>query len=90
VEIIAATSEFELNSGLEVYPNPTNDYLNVQLSDSRLKATTLSVFDMTGREVLRKPFTQRLDVSTLTAGNYILAVNTNEGVLREKLVISNH
>lgn len=91
-EIPVEVSVFEmeaLTKRLKLYPNPTNGYLNVQLSDSRLKATTLSVFDMTSREVLRKPFTQRLDVSGLSAGNYVLAVYTNEGVLREKLVVSN-
>ena len=87
VEIVASNSEIVIDDKVELFPNPTTGLLNVRLSDNRLKATGLSVVDITGREVLRRPFAQQLDISGLSAGNYILSVFTDNGVLREKVVV---
>jgi len=87
VEIMASNSEIDIDDKVEIYPNPTTGLLNLRLSDNRLKATGVSVVDITGREVLRKAFTHQLDISELSAGNYILSVFTDKGVLREKVVV---
>lgn len=71
---------------LQVYPNPTTNQLNIKLFTSQ-KATAIGMLDMLGRELLHRPFATQLDVSHLPAGNYVLAVYTEGGVLRQKVVI---
>lgn len=71
---------------LTVYPNPATNQLNINLS-ANASAISIEIVDMLGKEVLHQPYTTQLDVSGLPAGNYVLAVYTEDGVLREKLVV---
>mgnify|MGYP000692907974 CR=1 FL=1 len=71
---------------LKVYPNPTTSQLNINLSPNQ-RATAIGMFDLLGREVLHQPFATQVDVSQLPAGNYILEVQTAEGVLRKRVVV---
>lgn len=77
----------EEHPNLLVYPNPTTSQLNIKLSPNQ-KATAIGMVDMLGKEVLRQPFATQLNVSHLPAGYYVLAVYTENGVLREKVVIA--
>jgi streptogramin lyase len=60
-----------------VYPNPATDYLVIENSKVDLK--TIQLFDMTGREVQNFKASDSKDnkiiLSNLTSGNYILKVN---------------
>lgn len=71
----------------EAYPNPTTNFININLSANQ-KPAAIGMLDMLGREVLRQPFAPQIDLSSLLAGNYVLAVYTEDGVLRKRVVIS--
>ena len=55
--------------GFSVYPNPTNDLLNVTLPPGTI---TLLVLDVLGREVLREKASATVGVETLLPGSYVL------------------
>jgi PA14 domain/Secretion system C-terminal sorting domain/PKD domain/Bacterial Ig-like domain (group 2) len=62
-------------------PNPTNDYLDVDLSLSENQRVTLTVVDAWGREVQALTLdkvgkTQRIDVNNLPTGLYLLHIRT--------------
>lgn len=58
--------------GLEIYPNPVHNELYM-VSAEDLTGSIVSVYDMTGRQVLNtKPVSNRIDVSRLASGTYTL------------------
>lgn len=72
-----STSENLLSQNMQVYPNPTSDYLNIK---GAKKVSEIKVFDVSGRVVLSSDKAeQRLDVSQLTKGAYILNLKNADG-----------
>ena len=59
---------------LTVYPNPVSDVLHIDGADGE----TVSVFDATGRLVMREAYSGRLDVSGLPKGVYAVGVGTRK------------
>ena len=61
-------------AGIQVYPNPANNTLNVQL-ENYVTTGALTLFDMNGKIVLLQAAngnSAQINLSQLTAGNYIL------------------
>ena len=42
------------NSGMNVYPNPTNDFVHVEMNDVDVTEATLTILDVAGRIVFEK------------------------------------
>ena len=56
-----------------MWPNPASDYINLDCSDLALSRTAfVAVIDLQGREMMRVPYSSRLDVSGLKQGIYTL------------------
>lgn len=73
-----ATGIFDKNLyGLEVYPNPTVDFLNIK---SDVEVEFVSVFSFTGKEVMKVPApVSKIDVNSLQKGMYLLQINFADG-----------
>jgi hypothetical protein len=62
-----------VENDLGIYPNPTNDMLNIKTS---IKIESLKLFDPEGRLIQTFPATARqIDVRNLSRGIYILSIN---------------
>ena len=59
---------------ISIYPNPSSKYINVNF-DSELEAV---VYDILGKQVMREFITDKLDISCLEKGTYIL--NLSDGI----------
>jgi len=58
---------------ISVWPNPATDFLNVSCSDPLLSGSLyLTVMDMSGRQLMKVPFNERIDISSLHEGIYII------------------
>jgi uncharacterized repeat protein (TIGR01451 family) len=80
-------------NGLLIYPNPTSNMLNITFTDNRIQPNGVTIYDLMGREVLvvRYPSSASgyvVDVSSLSAGNYVVVVSSEQGMFREKVVIA--
>ena len=63
---------------INIWPNPATDYLNVTTGDLQLSGLTYaSVVDMYGRVLIKVPFSERIDISSLHDGIYTLITNIN-------------
>jgi hypothetical protein len=74
----------ELAQGIQLFPNPANDVLNIQSSAALVGEYTL--YDASGREVLRGVFTgalTKIDVRNIAPGTYTLQA----AELMERLVV---
>ena len=76
---------------INVYPNPTNEMLNVRI-EKNVSSGTLALYDMNGRILLSQPvngnFTQ-IDLSSFVTGTYILLLIENGTVNERVRVIKN-
>ncbi|RKE98502.1 lamin tail domain-containing protein [Ichthyenterobacterium magnum] len=81
-----SVTQFEAGS-FSVYPNPTNTgFVNIRTNNN--EAISVSVFDILGKEVVNQTVSNnRLNVSTLNAGVYIMKISQNETSITKKLVI---
>ena len=75
--VIAANDEMELAAGMEVFPNPTNGFVNIR--GQGMKSATL--IDLAGRSILKTDLhacvgTQRMDLPLVPAGIYLLRIES--------------
>ena len=86
IGISSAALQAELESGsISILPNPVTNELTVRGAAD----ATVNVYDMGGRTVLTQLIsgaTETLDVSGLTAGMYIVELQTADGNLSKKIV----
>lgn len=81
--------EEEEQISFSVYPNPTNGILRINTSS---EIATLSLIDLSGKELVRLENVAELDLRNynLTTGIYLIQMNTIEGqVLQQKLIYKN-
>lgn len=87
-----SVSELTSEAG-SVFPNPTNDLLNIALRSSNTPGGTITVLDMTGRVMSTQKFTssdmKKINVNGLTSGQYLLNVDYNDGVTEKFKFVKN-
>ena len=71
-----------------VYPNPVTDFASISLVDATINAIT--VMDINGRVVKsgnsNELATAKIDLSDLTAGIYLMKIETDKGISTEKII----
>ena len=66
------------DSGFELYPNPTNDILNIKSKSVDFDNAQVELYDLSGKLLLNNTLqenTLRIDVSGLASGFYIIKIN---------------
>lgn len=71
--------------GLQVYPNPTKNILNISTNSNLVKI--VQVYDMIGKEVINTQIENQLNVSNLTKGMYVAKITEDGKTSTTKLVI---
>lgn len=63
---------------ITVYPNPTMDYLQLEIDESIDQDTHLTIYNSSGQAVLRTPYSrgENINVSFLNSGQYSLEIVT--------------
>jgi hypothetical protein len=73
-------SEF---GNLSIWPNPVKDYLSINAGEMNLTGNlTISIFDMQGRELKKENYSERINVSALREGVYIIILYNNNKPLK--------
>ncbi|GEM_PF-2220107 len=65
-----------------IYPNPAQTSLKVDIDDPRATKLSLSIYELSGKTISRFPVTgpqQTLDISHLPAGTFILSIQDKNG-----------
>ena len=91
------TSSDTLNSGIvsvelleestELFPNPANDVLNI---NSAYAIKKVEIYDALNRLVERRKVNNKniqIDISNLSAGSYVVKINTAKGSVKKKLIV---
>ena len=76
----ASSKDFEFE-GVEIYPNPTSDYVNIIDDKGTLQGGSATIYDMQGKrlDVVRNfsGNTTRIDISRYSKGVYFMELNNN-------------
>ncbi len=79
--------ELNFSSTLNVFPNPGTGIFTIALENQ--SASTLKVFDLTGRMIMEKPISERevqVNLNAQGEGIYIFIVQTPDGVKTQKVI----
>ena len=74
--------DFKDDPAIKLYPNPAKDYITVSTSSQGV--LKLKVFNLLGQEVLSNEGTNRLNVSSLLTGAYIVKVYQEQNIVSTK------
>lgn len=70
----------------QIYPNPTKDFIVIE-NKNNIKIKEIKLLDLSGKTVVNYDSMERkLDLSGLSAGVYVLAINSEEGIFKNKIV----
>ncbi len=78
------------NFSLNIYPNPSTDLLNMELSEMEFQEAEISVFNMYGIEVIKsKMQNEKLEINTrnFQSGNYVLRIFINGNSVYRKFLV---
>ena len=76
----------------DIYPNPVEDVLNIQLSTQNVMDIELSLFDMQGRQltfIQRRRVAQLLEnvnMASYATGNYILRIKMGDHIFEKNII----
>ena len=85
-----STVEYGNDTDLNIYPNPTKDYLAIEINSQAINTNALvKIFNTQGQQVYGKTSSgeTKVDVSQLTNGIYFLEVNDSDLVYKTKFSI---
>lgn len=90
---IVNTSDIAIANGVNLFPNPTRDILNVQFDQLPSGNLVLDVLDVQGRVLNQYAFNQvdqtvQIPMHTLTAGIYFVRFSTESGVFTKKVSVA--
>lgn len=76
-------SEFGMNDNVKFYPNPVTENLHIDIED--LTGTSISIYDLTGKELLNKQLNSKnslINLGQLQSGMYVvqLQFQDNKGL----------
>jgi len=75
------------------YPNPTNGVFTVELNNIKADDYRISVTNVLGQEVYTSTkeistlISEKIDISDLNKGVYILEISNSESTITEKIIV---
>ena len=82
---LSITNTNWLNQEIQIYPNPTSDYINISFPN-QIEITTVSIYNALGQLVFDTNKFENIYISNLTTGLYYLSINTNKGVVNKTMI----
>lgn len=86
-------NEVKTNILLDVYPNPTSDFVVVTFQANELN-TTMNLIDLTGKKVFSKNTSnlsglvqEKINISEIPSGIYLVTINSGNSIRTQKLII---
>jgi hypothetical protein len=92
-EFIAALANDDFNtSNFNLYPNPSNSIVQVNLQNSTDTIQKITIFDVLGKSIKTLDTidsnSYTIDVSNFSKGIYFIEITTDNGKLQKKLVVN--
>ena len=93
-KIGASISVSELHLNIDLFPNPTQGTLYIQLKNPIEEKLSIRVLSITGQEILKKSInnnteTTQINLEKLTSGVYIINFYANDKLIVSKKIVKN-
>jgi len=78
----------DLETKINIYPNPTTDQLYIELD--RLEGTELELFDIYGQQLAKEALNgsrHQLNLKGYSKGLYLINIHTTEGVVSKRIMV---
>jgi aminopeptidase YwaD len=72
---------------IRIYPNPANDFINIEIENGKEKAKSIEIINDLGVTVINSKFKNKIDVSSLSSGLYLIRINFEDYIHTEKVII---
>jgi len=69
----------QISNQIKLYPNPTNEDLNIELTHASLKINTVQLTDISGKVLFRKKTTANISVADYPTGLYFIDIELSNG-----------
>lgn len=79
--------QFNQNKLVRVYPNPTSDVLYIQ-NKGLDKVQKVEIYNLKGQLVFVSKSANAIDITSLSAGKYIVLISTNKSTYRETVLVN--
>jgi len=92
VDIYTDIDEKIATSQVKVYPNPTTDYINFEISNLDNSKLSIQLFDVSGKLVKENSTSTnnlRMNLSDLQSGTYFATISLNGQLIEKKSIILN-
>lgn len=81
--VVLSTDDFKFEAQTTVYPNPVTDYLTVHFKNMDGEAFTISVYDVTGRQVYEKKLAKStsdevINFTEYSSGLYLIIIEQRD------------
>jgi hypothetical protein len=76
-------SDKKLENEFKIYPNPAKDIVTIE---GKNKIISVYAYDLSGKRIDLSLSGNKVNVSTLQAGSYLLGIKTDEGFVTKKLI----
>lgn len=73
---------------LKIYPNPTKDFINIEMLNSSLKNYTFTITDLNGKIVIKSENSKKIDISKIGKGVYIGTMTVEDQKITQKIIIT--
>lgn len=73
---------------LKIYPNPTKDFINIEMLNSSLKNYTFTISDLNGKTVIKSENSKKIDISKIGKGVYIGTMTVEDQKITQKIIIT--
>lgn len=89
-----AMADIENGANISIYPNPAAHYAIIEFDVTKTSDTRIMIYDIQGKQIYHKELpsargliNQKIDVSTMQEGMYLIKVETANDVITKKLMI---
>ena len=79
--------KIETNSKIRLYPNPSKDYINIDLAGYN-DLEKLNVYDVYGNLIRQIRLIDRVDVTELNSGTYFIEFKNNNSIYRKSFIVA--
>jgi len=75
-----------LPSNIKVYPNPAEDFLLLASADNPVEQMSIRIYNSNGHLVMQQKGSERIDISSIDGGYYIMTINNNRDTYRVQFI----
>ncbi len=84
--LLTSTVNEEFVENIRLFPNPANDYMNVNATFKQNVNANLMIYDLSGKELVRQrisasEISERIDVESFVTGQYIISIQSGAEII---------